>query len=67
MAIEYVTYIGLEKGIDSFGERNHLVDSEVLVEKVWTPSDWVVLRLVSECKRTGISPSRLIEVLLARS
>ena len=59
MAIEYVTYIGLEKRIDPFGERDHLVDTEVLIEIVWTTSDWVVLRLVSECKRTGISPAAL--------
>jgi hypothetical protein len=57
MAIEYVTYIGLEKPMDAFGYRDQLADAEVLIEIVWTANRRVVLRRISECQRAGIGPA----------
>jgi hypothetical protein len=59
MAIEYVPELALETRIDPFGYRDHLRDTEVLIEIVWTTNLRVVLRCVSEFKQTGISPSAL--------
>jgi hypothetical protein len=67
MAIEYVTYFSLEPCIDPFGERNHLVDSDVLIEIVRATSERVILGLVPELERSRISPGRFVEILLARS
>src|SRR5713226_1098511 len=67
MAIENVAELALETRIDPFGYRDDLGDTEVLIEIVGTTNLWIVLRGVSELKRTGISPAALEQVLLAGS
>ena len=65
MAIEYVTDLSLELGMNPFGERNHLVDTDIFIEIVRTTSGRVILRLVPELERSRISPGSFVEILLA--
>jgi hypothetical protein len=66
MAIEYVTYLSLELPMNPFGERNHLVDTDVLIEIVRATSGRVILGLVPELERSRVSPGSFVEILLAR-